>query len=100
MKKRANWTYERIAAEIDTLTPEQVAKIQSGSIEDWTYEFVQYGHRARSITPPGLDVAYLTPEQENAAAALADEAVVVAGYRLAYILNTIFADKNIPVYKK
>ena len=39
-------------------------------------------------------------EQEREAAALADEAVVVGGYRLAYILNTIFADKNIPVYKK
>ena len=100
LKNRWNWTYEQLAAEIDVLTPEQVAKIQSGSIEDWTFEFVQYGHRARKLTPPGTDVAHLTSEQEQAAAALADEAVVVGGYRLAYILNTIFADKNIPVYNK
>ena len=40
----------------------------------------------------------MSEEQADAVRELVYEAAVLGAYRLAYVLNTIFADKNIPVY--
>lgn len=100
LKKRIKWSYEKITASIDTITPEQAQKLQSGSLEDWGREIIQFGHRARKITPAGTDISKMSKEQINEAVALSNEAAIAGGYRLAYVLNTIFSDKNIPVYSK
>lgn len=98
--ERRKWTYEKFAAKIDTYSPEEIQKIQGGTLEDWGRELVQFGHRARKITPKDTDVAKLTKEQKKEVYALADEAAVKGAYRLAHILNTIFSDKNIQVFNK
>lgn len=97
---RRKSTYEKIAAKVDKYSPEEIKKIQSGTLEDWGREMVQFGHRARKITTKDMDIAKMTKEQKAAALALADEAAAKGAYRLAHVLNTIFSDKNIQVFNK
>ena len=100
LKKRGKWTYEKFAKVLDKVTPEEAAKIQSGSLEEWGLDMVQYCHRAHAITTKDMEVTQMSAEQVDAAVALSNEAIVTGAYRLAYVLNTIFSDKNIPVFKK
>ena len=100
LKKRGKWTYEKFAKVLDKVTPEEAEKIQSGSLEEWGLDMVQYCHRAHAITTKDMEVTQMSAEQVDAAVALSNEAVVTGAYRLAYVLNTIFSDKNIPVFTK
>ena len=97
---RKKWYYERLAAEIDRISPEQAAAWQSGTLEEWGRDIVKLGHRARQITPEGTDVATMTKEQKAASRQLTNDAIAMGAYRMAHILNTIFSDKNIKTYKE
>jgi hypothetical protein len=97
---RGKWTYERLAAEIDTISPEQAQAWQSGTIEDWGRDCVKLGHRARAITTEGTDTSKMTTEQKEASIALTNDAIAMGAYRLAYVLNTIFSDKNIKIFNE
>ena len=61
---------------------------------------MKLGHRARQITPEGTDVAKMSKEQKAASRQLTNDAIAMGAYRMAYILNTIFSDKNIKTYKE
>ena len=100
MQGRGKWTYEKLAARIDNVSPEQVAAWQSGALEDWGRDIVKLGHRARQITTKDMDVAKMTKEQKAASIALTDEAILMGAYRLAYVLNTIFSDGNIKTFNE
>ena len=95
---RVKWEYEELAAAVDKVSKKRVAEIQSGSLEDWGRDIIRLAHRSIEIVPKGTDVAYMSEEQTDAVRELVYEAAVLGAYRLAYVLNTIFADKNIPVY--
>lgn len=91
MFTRKGWTYEKYAAEVDKLTPKQVKKIQKGSYETWGKDILKQTHRIYSITTPNKEITKLSAEEKREVLALADEMAMKAAYRLAYILNTIFA---------
>ncbi len=97
---RGKWTYEKFAAQVDKVSPEQAAAWQSGTLEDWGRDIVKFGHRARAITPEGTDISKMTKEQKEASIALTNEAILMGGYRLAYVLNTIFSDGNIKTFNE
>lgn len=97
---RGKWVYEKFATLVDKVSPEQVAAWQSGTLEDWGRDIVELGHRAHEITTEGMDVSKMTKEQRAASIALTDEAILMGGYRLAYVLNTIFSDGNIKTYNE
>jgi hypothetical protein len=87
-----NWTYERVAAEIDTLSEEEIKAIQSGTLEDWGLDIIEMGHKAYELLPLGSDVSKLTKEQKEEMFKLVSKATLLGGYRLAHVLNTIFAE--------
>ena len=95
---RVKWEYEELAAAVDKVSKKRAAEIQSGSLEDWGRDIIRLAQRSIEIVPKGTDVAYMSEEQTDAVRELVYEAAVLGAYRLAYVLNTIFADKNIPVY--
>ena len=77
---------------LDVLSEEQIKEIQKGTLEEWGREIVEMGHRARQIIPMNTNVNDLTKEQKEEMFKLTSKAVLLGGYRLAYILNTIFAE--------
>ena len=91
-KRSKNKTYEEIAAMIDVLSEEEIKAIQKGTLEEWSLDIVEMGHRARQITPPGTDISQLTQGQKDEIFKLVSKATLYGGYRLAHILNTIFAE--------
>jgi hypothetical protein len=91
-KRSKNKTYEEVAAMIDVLSEEEIKAIQKGTLEEWSLDIIEMGHRARQITPPGTDISQLTQEQKDEIFKLVSKATLYGGYRLAHILNTIFAE--------
>ena len=89
---RKGWTFEKYAAEVDKVSPKEAQKWTRGSLDDWASDIIKQAHRCYDITPAGTDVAELTTEQQNQVHALVDEMAMKAAYRLAYVLNTIFAE--------
>ena len=95
---RVNWRYEELAAAVGKVSKKRAAEIQSGSLEDWGRDIVSLAQRSIVIVPKGTDVAKMTEEQVVAVRELVFDAAVMGAYRLAHVINTIFSDKNIPVY--
>lgn len=90
--RQQKWPYEKIAATIDTLSEEEIKAIQNGTLEEWSQDIIEMGHRAYEILPQGTNVAELTPKQKDEMFKHTSKAVLYGGYRLAHILNTIFAE--------
>ena len=90
--RQQKWPYEKIAATIDTLSEEEIKAIQRGTLEEWSQDIIEMGHRAYEILPQGTNVAELTPKQKDEMFKHTSKAVLYGGYRLAHILNTIFAE--------
>lgn len=95
---RIKLSYEELAAKVDKVSKKRAAEIQSGSLEDWGRDVVEMAQHSRDIVPMGTDVANMSEERALAVRELVYEAAVKGAYRLAYVINTIFSDKNIPVY--
>ena len=94
---RIKLQYEEIAAMVDRVSKKRAAEIQSGSLEDWGRDIVKLAQRSREVVPKGTDVATMPEEQMEAVREVVFDAAVMGAYRLAHVINTIFADKNIPV---
>ncbi len=94
---RIKLQYEEIAAMVDRVSKKKAAEIQSGSLEDWGRDIVKLAQRSREVVPKGTDVATMPEEQVEAVREVVFDAAVMGAYRLAHVINTIFADKNIPV---
>ena len=90
--RQESMPYEKITAMIDNLSEEEIKAIQSGTLEDWSRDIIEMGNRAYEIIPQGTNVAELTQEKKDEMLKLTSKAVLLGGYRLAYILNTIFAE--------
>ena len=89
---RNKWPYEKITAVIDVLSEEEIKAIQAGTLEEWSQDIIEIGHRAWDLVPPGTNVGELTKEQKKEIFEHTSKAVLIGGYRLAHILNTIFAE--------
>lgn len=97
MRGRKGWTIEEYGKRVDKVSRKQAKAWTSGSLTDWGRDIARGGRTGRELLPEGADIAKLTPEQNEAIMALADEMAMMAAYRLAFVLNTIFSDGNIPV---
>ena len=89
---RINWKYEKMSAKIDVLSEEQIKELQRGTLEEWGRDIIRLGNRAREILPQGTNISEMSQEQKDEVFKLSSEAVLLGGYRLAHILNTIFAE--------
>lgn len=92
---RVGWELEDYAKKVDKVSKKQAAAWQSGTFADWGRDIVEGGHRGKAIYPEGKDLSQLTKKEQKAVMALADEMAMQGAYRLAHVLNTIFADKSI-----
>ena len=98
--KRKNWTLKKYAEMLDNVSPKQVKKWQRGldkkdlraGIGSWGKECIENAHEAYAIIPEGTDLAKLTKEQQKQVQELSARAILTGGYRLAYVLNTLFAE--------
>lgn len=91
-RMRRGYTFERYAAEVDNVSPKQVKRWQKGTLDDWGKDCIDCAYRADALTPHGTDVGKFTEEQKREVLALADLTAMMAAYRLAHVLNTIFAE--------
>ena len=64
--------------------------VKKGNIDYWTRDIVKQAHRIYDITTPNIDVAKMSDKKKKEVTDLADEQVIKAAYRLAYVLNDIF----------
>ncbi len=98
--KRKKLTLKKYAEMVDNVSPKQAKKWQRGlekrdlqaGIGSWGKECIKNAHQAYAILPEGTDIAKLTKEQVEQVHDLADHAILIGAYRLAYVLNTIFAE--------
>lgn len=95
---RVHWRYEELAAAVGKVSKKRAAEIQSGSLEDWGRDIVSLAQRSIKLVPKGTDVAKMPEDQVVEVRELVFDAAVMGAYRLAHVINTIFSDKNIPVY--
>ena len=97
---RKNITVKKYAEMVDNVSPNESKKWQKGleqkdlqkGIDSWGKGIIKRAHRAYAILPEGSDLAKLTNEQKAQVHELADESILIGGYRLAYVLNTIFKE--------
>ena len=97
---RKNITLKKYAEMVDVVSPKESKKWQKGlekrdlkaGIGSWGKDCIQRAKEAREIIPQGTDIAKMPKEQQKQVHDLADRAILVGGYRLAYVLNTIFKE--------
>ena len=93
-------TVKKYAEMVDNVSLKESKKWQKGleqkdlqkGIDSWGKGVIKRAHRAYAILPEGTDLAKLTKEQKAQVHELADESILIGGYRLAYVLNTIFKE--------
>ena len=98
--KRKNLTVKKYAEMVDNVSPKVAKKWQKGleqkdiqkGIDSWGKIIIRNAHEAYAIIPEGTDLAKLSKEQVEQLHNLADHAILVGAYRLAYVLNTIFKE--------
>lgn len=98
--KRKNLTVKKYAEMVDNVSPKVSKKWQKGleqkdiqkGIDSWGKIIIKNAIEAYAIIPEGTDIAKLSNEQVEQLHNLADHAVLVGAYRLAYVLNTIFKE--------
>jgi hypothetical protein len=89
---RKNWTIATYAAEVDKVSPKLAKKWVKGSLDDWARDIIRQAHRCYQITPADCDVAEFKEKDIALVQELSDEMALKGAYRLAHILNTIFAE--------
>lgn len=94
---RKGWDMEYYAKKVDKVSKKQAAAWQSGTFADWGRDIVEGGHRGQEVYPEGKQWSELSAKEQKAIWALADEMAMQGAYRLAHVLNTIFADKSIEI---
>ena len=90
--KRSNWDVARYAEEVDKVKPKQAQKWQKGTLDDWARDIIKQAHRCYKITPKDTDIANFSEADVAKVHSLSNEMALKAAYRLAYVLNTLFAE--------
>ena len=89
--KREIPTCKEYAELIDHASKREIKRWQKGTLDDWGRDIIKQAHLRYQLTPVDTDVAKLSKEEVAKIHALCDEMALKAAYRLAYVLNTIFA---------
>ena len=97
---RKNLTLKKYAEMVDVVSPKESKKWQKGlenrdlkaGISSWGKDCIQRAKQGHEIIPEGTDLAKMSKEQQKQVHDLADRAILVGAYRLAYVLNTIFKE--------
>ena len=97
---RKNITLKKYAEMTDVVSSKESKKWQKGlekkdlkaGISTWEKDCIQRAKMAREIIPQGTDIAKMSKEQQQQVHDVADRAILVGAYRLAYVLNTIFSE--------
>lgn len=79
-----------LAAELDTFDAQEIAAVQAGTPDDWYAEATKATDKAFALLPKDKDAVLTTENYFNDAIVIVDTQIRKAGYRLAYILNSIF----------
>ena len=98
--KRKNLTVKKYAEMVDKVSAKEAKKWQKGleqknlqkGISSWDKIIIQNAHDAYAVIPEGTDLSKMTKEQQAQFYDVADRAILVGAYRLAYVLNTIFKE--------
>ena len=90
--KRSGWSVAKYAQEVDKVTPKQAKKWVKGSLDDWGRDIIRQAHRCYQITTAECDVAQFNEKDDALVLELSDEMAMKGAYRLAHVLNTIFAE--------
>ncbi len=81
------WSYTEYADQLDRASKKEIEKICEGTFEEWVED---NGRRCREIhswVEPDYEV---TQDYKNKAVLLAEHQLMIAGYRLAHVLNELF----------
>ena len=89
-----NWHCEKFNEELGNLSKKEIKKICKGSLTDWVKQCVQDNRASFKYIVAGEDFAKIPKEQHDEMVALADRQLQLAGYRLAFLLNSIFDPKS------
>lgn len=84
------WSATDIRDNIDVLTADEIALIQTGTPADWAHQNALDMQETFELLPKGCNVEELSPETVEKITRLSDRQIQRGGYRLAHILNTIF----------
>lgn len=79
-----------LAAELDTFDGQAIAAVQAGTPDDWYKEAVEAADKAFALLPQEKNAVLTTENYFNDAIVIVDTQIRKAGYRLAYVLNSIF----------
>ncbi len=85
------WRCEDYYRNLDKATPEQIAEICKGTPDDWAYENALAMRETFELLPRGCEFKDLPEATKARMKELSEAQAVKAGYRLASILNKIFA---------
>ena len=88
---RKGWKLEDYGKNVDKISRKQAATWQSGTLEDWGRDIAEAGHLGYKMLEGVNDTAEMSEEQMIAARDLTDKMSMMAAYRLAHVLNTIFS---------
>ncbi len=72
------------------LTKEEIAALQQGSMADWVKENESLFKECYTLLSPTVDYTQLPERNKFRLKVITDELRVMAGYRLAYVMNQIF----------
>lgn len=87
----SGWRCEDFCRNLDTATPEQIAEICKGTPEDWAHENALAMRETFELLPKDGEFNDVPEETKARMKELSETQAVKAGYRLAAILNAIFA---------
>lgn len=88
---RRRWTATHYANKMATHTPKEIKKICKGSPYKWAITSLPNAERTFELTPKGSNIQRYSKKDRLEMQRICDEQAVKAGYRLAYVMNQIFA---------
>ena len=89
---RPKWDYKRYRDHLDVYSKKQKASVVSGNAHTWGLEGAVLMREPIDLMPAGSYFNQLPTETVERMREICDRQLLVAGYRLAHILNTIFDD--------
>ena len=92
---RKGWDIDDYAKAVDKVSRKQAKAWQSGTLVEWGRDIAKGGHLGYQLLPDGTDVTTMAKRDKKAMMDHCDKMAMMGAYRLAYVLNTIFADKTI-----
>lgn len=86
------WTCEDFCKNLDNMKPKQRAEIAKGTAQDWARENGADIREVYSLIPRDAEYTQLPEENRRRAVEICDRQILRGAYRLAAVLNEIFAE--------